>query len=155
MRLITWRLICGISSLFSITASCFTALLRPSPRFILVRQKYEETIDILKHMYALNTSRHAEGYAVSTTNIVYDVPRILIKLVWLIESCLLASDGVKKTEACFCCNAAIYTPRPDPRGGTGALARFRVGQCLLSVLLLGFARSINSARIRSAFQCQM
>lgn len=47
---------------------------------MLARGKYEDAVEILKHMYALNTSRHAEGYTVSSTEIV--VVRSRVKTYW-------------------------------------------------------------------------
>ncbi|KAK4881273.1 hypothetical protein RN001_004592 [Aquatica leii] len=64
MRLATWRLIFGLSGVSSIVVACASALLLPSPRFLLFSKKYPEALDTLKRMYAINNSKHCETYSV-------------------------------------------------------------------------------------------
>ncbi|KAF5308392.1 hypothetical protein FQR65_LT06212 [Abscondita terminalis] len=64
LRLATWRLIFGLSGVSSIIVACASALLLPSPRFLLFSKKYPEALDTLKRIYAINNSRHCETFTV-------------------------------------------------------------------------------------------
>lgn len=65
MRLATWRLMFGSFSALSIIVACASALLQPSPRFLLYLERYPEALDVLKQMYTINNTKHFETFRVS------------------------------------------------------------------------------------------
>ncbi|KAF5270971.1 hypothetical protein FQA39_LY08274 [Lamprigera yunnana] len=62
IRLATWRIIFALLGVSSIVVACASALLLPSPRFLILLKQYPEALDTLKRMYAINNSKYSETY---------------------------------------------------------------------------------------------
>lgn len=60
----SWRILAGIGGVPNLIMACAVSLLPASPRYMLYRQRQEETLAILQQMYAINTSKHANTYPV-------------------------------------------------------------------------------------------
>nr|XP_034179805.1 synaptic vesicle glycoprotein 2B-like isoform X1 [Osmia lignaria] len=58
----SWRILAGIGGVPNLIMACAVSLLPASPRYMLYRQRQEETLAILQQMYAINTSKHANTY---------------------------------------------------------------------------------------------
>ncbi|GJQ73104.1 hypothetical protein Trydic_g1733 [Trypoxylus dichotomus] len=66
-RFFTWRVMCALSSIFSILIGCASNLIKPSVRFLLYSKKYKEALVTLKEVYAINNSKNSEDFKLNET----------------------------------------------------------------------------------------
>ncbi|KAK5649246.1 hypothetical protein RI129_000275 [Pyrocoelia pectoralis] len=69
VRFATWRMIFGLSGICSIMVSCASALLLPSPRYLMFLKNYQDTIDTLTRMYTINNSKHWETFSIRSRDL--------------------------------------------------------------------------------------
>jgi VNT family MFS transporter (synaptic vesicle glycoprotein 2) len=60
----SWRVFVVVSALTSIAATAFLLFLPESPKFLLSNGRQEQAVDVLRHVYAVNTGRGAGEYPV-------------------------------------------------------------------------------------------
>ncbi|XP_018323284.1 uncharacterized protein LOC108735700 [Agrilus planipennis] len=70
MRIITWRLMFGLSGAVSIIIACTTALLRSSPRHLFFKRDYSEAVSTIKYIYSINNSKHSQTFDVRPLQLV-------------------------------------------------------------------------------------
>ncbi|KAK9685096.1 Major Facilitator Superfamily [Popillia japonica] len=61
-RFFTWRVMCALSSIFSILIGCASNLIKPSIRFLLYSKRHKEALNTLKEVYAINNSKNSEDF---------------------------------------------------------------------------------------------
>ncbi|XP_033214842.1 putative transporter SVOPL isoform X1 [Belonocnema kinseyi] len=64
-RPISWRVMSGLGAAPILVMACAMSLLPPSPRFLLYKRHPEQAISVLRQMFAINFSRHADKYPVT------------------------------------------------------------------------------------------
>lgn len=60
----SWRVLIGLGGIPNLIMACATSLLPASPRYLLYRRRYEEALTVLRQIYAINNSKHADTYTV-------------------------------------------------------------------------------------------
>jgi hypothetical protein len=60
----SWRVFVVVSALTSVAATAFLLALPESPKFLFSQGKEEQALDVLRHVYAVNSGRDAEEYSV-------------------------------------------------------------------------------------------
>lgn len=60
----SWRVLTGLGGIPNLIMACATSLLPTSPRYLLYRRRYEEALTVLRQIYAINNSKHADTYSV-------------------------------------------------------------------------------------------
>ncbi|XP_071866884.1 synaptic vesicle 2-related protein isoform X1 [Bombus fervidus] len=62
----SWRVLIGLGGIPNLIMACATSLLPASPRYLLYRRRYEEALTVLRQIYAINNSKHADTYTLRT-----------------------------------------------------------------------------------------
>ncbi|XP_043479350.1 synaptic vesicle 2-related protein-like [Leptopilina heterotoma] len=65
LRPSSWRVVAGLGAVPVLLVSCVIGLLPLSPRYLIYRRQPERALAVLRQMYAINFSRHADKYQVS------------------------------------------------------------------------------------------
>ncbi|KOX69211.1 Synaptic vesicle glycoprotein 2B, partial [Melipona quadrifasciata] len=58
----------GLGGMPNLIMACATSLLPTSPRYLLYRRRYEEALAVLRQIYAINNSKHADTYSLHSLN---------------------------------------------------------------------------------------
>ncbi|XP_017753954.1 PREDICTED: putative metabolite transport protein YncC [Eufriesea mexicana] len=61
----SWRVLTGLGGIPNLIMACASSLLPASPRYLLYRRQYEQALMILRQIYAINNSKHADTYLLS------------------------------------------------------------------------------------------
>ncbi|KAK9295837.1 hypothetical protein QLX08_009960 [Tetragonisca angustula] len=64
----SWRVLTGLGGIPNLIMACATSLLPTSPRYLLYRRRYEEALAVLRQIYAINNSKHADTYSLHSLN---------------------------------------------------------------------------------------
>lgn len=70
-RPISWRVMSGLGAAPILVMACAMSLLPPSPRFLLYKRRPELAFAVLRQMFAINFSRHADKYPVAVRYFFY------------------------------------------------------------------------------------
>ncbi|XP_076245597.1 synaptic vesicle glycoprotein 2A [Calliopsis andreniformis] len=65
-RLNSWRVLAGLGGIPNLIMACIVSLLPASPRYLLYRRRQEEALTVLQQIYAINNSKHADTYPISS-----------------------------------------------------------------------------------------
>ncbi|XP_036145225.1 synaptic vesicle glycoprotein 2B [Monomorium pharaonis] len=60
----SWRVLALVCGTPSLVIACISALLPPSPRYLLHRRRTRQALTVLQQMYAINNSKHADTYPI-------------------------------------------------------------------------------------------
>ena len=60
----SWRVMAGLGAASSLLMACVSSLLPSSPRYLLYRKHPEKALAVLRQIYAINFSKHADKYSV-------------------------------------------------------------------------------------------
>lgn len=60
----SWRVLVGLGAVPALLGSCAISLLPSSPRYLLYRRQPERALAVLRQIYAINFSKHADKFKV-------------------------------------------------------------------------------------------
>lgn len=63
-RTSSWRVLAALCGTPSLVIACASGLLPPSPRHLLYRRQTRQAFAVLRQMYAINNSKHADTYPI-------------------------------------------------------------------------------------------
>ncbi|KAH0952841.1 hypothetical protein HN011_001380 [Eciton burchellii] len=61
----SWRVLSALCGAPSLVIACASGLLPPSPRYSLYRRRPRQALTLLRQMYAINNSKHADTYSIT------------------------------------------------------------------------------------------
>jgi len=67
-RTSSWRVLATLCGMPSLLIACASSLLPLSPRHLLYRRRPIQALGVLRQMYAINNSKHADTYPVRRSN---------------------------------------------------------------------------------------